>query len=295
MEAILSSLQAWVYPVISLITHVDIKSIIEIAIIAALVYKMLEWIMDSRAWTLLKGILFIFGFFIIAYAFNLSTILWLLERISYIAVTALLIIFQPELRRALEQLGSRNMLKSFLPVDAGGVKTQVSEETRKELVRACFEMGRQKTGALIVIERESPLREIEQTGIRVDAVVTSQLLINIFEHNTPLHDGAVVIRDDRVSAATCYLPLSDNMSISKALGTRHRAALGVSEATDSVTLVVSEETGHVSVALNGTLTRMKTPEELTRLLDSQFRVEKETGNRWNFLKGRKKNEETAGE
>ena len=284
-----------IYPTFSLLAHINIKSIIEIVIIAFLVYKILEWIMDSRAWTLLKGIIFILGFFVVANLCQLSTILWLLERISYIAVTALLIIFQPELRRALEQLGSRNMLKGILPVDNSPEKARISENTRKELVRACFEMGRQKTGALIVIERESSLREIEATGILVDAVVSSQLLINIFEHNTPLHDGAVVIRDDRVSAATCYLPLSDNMSINKALGTRHRAAVGVSETTDSVTLVVSEETGNVSAAINGKLTRVKTPEELSRLLSVLFPEEKETGNRWSFLKGRKKNEETADE
>ncbi len=286
MTQFLNNLYSW----FSFIPYMDLKSIVEIAIIAFVVYKMLGWLLDSRAWTLLRGILFILGFFVVAAVFQLSTILWLLERISYIAVTALLIIFQPELRRALEQLGSRNMLPNFFTVDTTGSVGGISEKTRTELVRACFEMGRQKTGALIVIERESSLKEIEQTGIIVDAVVTSQLLINIFEHNTPLHDGAVVIRKDRVTAATCYLPLSDNMAISKALGTRHRAALGVSEETDSVTLVVSEETGHVSVAKDGELTRIKTPEELTKLLAGLFHVEKENINRWNFLKGRKKNE-----
>ena len=162
----------------------------------------------------------------------MDTILWLLEKTSYIAVTAILIIFQPELRKALEQLGSKNVLTNLFTADDVKKNESFNEKTINELVRASFEMGKVKTGALMVIERSTPLGEIERTGIEVDGIVTSQLLINIFEHNTPLHDGAVVIRGNRVTAATCYLPLSDNMGISKDLGTRHRAAVGVSEASD---------------------------------------------------------------
>ena len=141
-----------------------------------------------------------------------------------------------------------------------------TDKTVNEIVRAAYEMGKVKTGALIVIERETPLPEIERTGIEVDGIVTSQLLINIFEHNTPLHDGAVIIRGNRVTAATCYLPLSDNLSISKDLGTRHRAALGISETSDSLTVVVSEETGRVSLARDGQLTRISDQETLRQAI-----------------------------
>ncbi|MBP3927098.1 MAG: diadenylate cyclase CdaA, partial [Clostridium sp.] len=243
MENILMEIYSW----ISFVPKLTIKNLLEIMIIAVLVYEMLVWIKNTRAWTLLKGILLILGFFLMAAVLELDTILWLLEKTSYIAVTAILIIFQPELRKALEQLGSKNVLTKLFSTDDNKKKNEeFSEKTINELVRACFEMSKVKTGALMVIEQGTPLGEIERTGIEVDGLVTSQLLINIFEHNTPLHDGAVVIRGNRVAAATCYLPLSDNMDISKALGTRHRAAVGVSETTDSVTLVVSEETGRVS-------------------------------------------------
>ena len=161
-----------------------------------------------------------------------------------------------------------------------------------EIVRAAFEMGKVKTGALIVIERETPLQEIERTGIAVDGIVTSQLLINIFEHNTPLHDGAVVVRGNRVTAATCYLPLSDNLSISKDLGTRHRAALGISESTDSLTVVVSEETGRVTLAEGGKLTRMNDQDSLRAALNIVPKEEAGTG-RFRLRKGRHKNERKA--
>jgi diadenylate cyclase len=166
------------------------------------------------------------------------------------------IVFQPELRKVLESLGERELLNhSFLFGSTRNYTSRFSDRTLEELVRASMEMSAERTGALIVIEQNENLREYERTGIEIDALVTSQLLINIFEHNTPLHDGAVIIRGDRVTAATCYLPLSDNKSLSKALGTRHRAGVGVSEATDSLTIIVSEETGGISMAYRGTLQR----------------------------------------
>ena len=271
MAEILAEIYSW----ISFVPKITFKNLIEIAIIAILVYEMLIWIKNTRAWTLLKGIIFILAFFLAAAILELDTILWLLEKTSYIAVTAIIVIFQPELRKALEQIGSQNVLTT--------------------LVRACFEMGKVNTGALIVIERGTPLGEIERTGIEVDGIVTSQLLINIFEHNTPLHDGAVVIRGNRVTAATCYLPLSDNMDISKALGTRHRAAVGVSEATDSVTLVVSEETGRVSVAVSGRLKSVKDGDELRDILSVLVKRETENTGRFRIWKGRRRNERKADE
>ena len=256
---------------------------------------MLIWIKNTRAWTLLKGIIFILAFFLAAAILELDTILWLLEKTSYIAVTAIIVIFQPELRKALEQIGSQNVLTTLFSTDDTKKNEDFSEKTIAELVRACFEMGKVKTGALIVIERGTPLGEIERTGIEVDGIVTSQLLINIFEHNTPLHDGAVVIRGNRVTAATCYLPLSDNMDISKALGTRHRAAVGVSEATDSVTLVVSEETGRVSVAVSGRLKSVKDGDELRDMLSVLVKRETENTGRFRIWKGRRRNERKADE
>lgn len=171
-------------------------------------------------------------------------------------IVGVIVIFQPELRKVLEQLGQKRIMASLIPFDAGKeVKERFTDKTISELVKACFDMGEVKTGALIVIEQNELLTDYIRTGINLDAILTSQLLINIFEHNTPLHDGAVIVRENRIVAATCYLPLSDNMELSKQLGTRHRAGVGISEQTDSVTIIVSEETGQVSVAQGGKLTR----------------------------------------
>lgn len=283
-----------IYSWMSFIPRITLKNLLEIAIITLLIYEMLVWIKNTRAWTLLKGILLIFGFFVCAAVLELDTIIWLLEKTSYIAVTAVLIIFQPELRKALEQLGSRNVLTSlFSSEDGKKTNEEFNEKTINELVRASFEMSKVKTGALMVIERGTPLGEIERTGIEVDGIVTSQLLINIFEHNTPLHDGAVVIRGNRVAAATCYLPLSDNMDISKALGTRHRAAVGVSETTDSVTLVVSEETGRVSVAMDGQLRRIADSDELKSVLNAMIKREDTNAGKRRIWKGIRRNERKA--
>ena len=283
-----------IYSWMSFIPRITLKNLLEIAIITLLIYEMLVWIKNTRAWTLLKGILLIFGFFVCAAVLELDTIIWLLEKISYIAVTAVLIIFQPELRKALEQLGSRNVLTSLISSEDGKkTNEEFNEKTINELVRASFEMSKVKTGALMVIERGTPLGEIERTGIEVDGIVTSQLLINIFEHNTPLHDGAVVIRGNRVAAATCYLPLSDNMDISKALGTRHRAAVGVSETTDSVTLVVSEETGRVSVAMDGQLRRIADSDELKSVLNAMIKRDDMNAGKRRIWKGIRRNERKA--
>ena len=244
MDVILETLKSassW----LSLLPRITIRNLAEIVIISVLVYEILVWIKNTRAWILLKGLLVVLAFAVAASVLRLTTISWIIRNFTTIAVTALLIVFQPELRKALEQLGSQNFFSNLLSFDDGREKQVFSDKTINELVRATFEMAKVKTGALMVIERETSLKEIERTGIEINGLVTSQLLINIFEHNTPLHDGAVVIRGNRVAAATCYLPLSDNMTISKDLGTRHRAAVGVSESTDSLTIVVSEETGRV--------------------------------------------------
>lgn len=237
------------------IPRITWTDIIEIVIIAFVIYNVMVWIKNTKAWVLLKGIIIVVIFALIAYILNLKTILWIAGKTISVGIIALVIIFQPELRRALEQLGRKKILFGLFRFNDGREKGErFSSKTAEEIVRACFDMGAAYTGALIVIEQDMVLEEYEKTGITVDGLVTSQLLINIFEHNTPLHDGAVIIRGDRVVAATCYLPLSDNNNLNKALGTRHRAGVGISEVTDSMTIIVSEETGKVSVAVGGELT-----------------------------------------
>ncbi len=234
---------------------IAVTDIIEIAIIAFLFYYMLVWIKNTRAWTLLKGVLVILIFIMFAAIFQMNTILWIAEKLVSVAVIAIAVIFQPEMRKALESLGRHKLLMRFFNFEGNKTIGKFSDKTITELVRACFEMGKVKTGALIVVEDEMMLSEYERTGIAVDGIVSSQLLINIFEKNTPLHDGAVIVRGDRVVSATCYLPLSDSLTLSKDLGTRHRAAVGISEVSDSMTIAVSEETGRVSIAIGGELYR----------------------------------------
>lgn len=235
---------------------IGVTDVIEIIIIAFVLYHIMVWVKNTRAWMLFKGIIVILIFLLIAALFQMNTILWLSGKVVNIAALALVIIFQPELRNALERLGRKNFLTAFFSFDFQKASTvRFSEKTITEIVKACYEMGKVKTGALIVIERDVMLNEYIRTGIPLDSLVSSQLLINIFEHNTPLHDGAIIVRGDRIVAATCYLPLSDNMELSKELGTRHRAAVGVSEVSDSMTIIVSEETGAVSLAVEGTLYR----------------------------------------
>ena len=236
------------------IPHITWTDIIEIIIIAFVLYNVMVWIKKTKAWVLLRGIIVVALFAIFAYILNLKTILWIAGKTISVGIIALVIIFQPELRRALEQLGRKKIVFGLFRFSDGRDKGErFSSKTAEEIVRACYDMGAAYTGALIVIEQDMILEEYEKTGIAVDGIVTSHLLVNIFEHNTPLHDGAVIIRGDRVVAATCYLPLSDNGNLNKSLGTRHRAGVGISEVTDSMTIIVSEETGKVSVAVGGEL------------------------------------------
>ncbi len=315
MQNMLATLDAFwnkvsVYMNLPKITTTDI---VEIIIIAFLFYYMLLWIKNTRAWVLLRGLMVILLFVLLAAVFQMNTIIWIAKNTLNILLIALVIIFQPEMRKALENLGRKNILASLLPFDfskgetakfsdrtitemakacyeMGKVKTgalivvednivlseyeRTGDRTITEMAKACYEMGKVKTGALIVVEDNIVLSEYERTGIAVDGVVSSQLLINIFEKNTPLHDGAVIVRGDRIVAATCYLPLTDSLTISKDLGTRHRAAVGISEVSDSLTIVVSEETGRVSIALGG---------ELYRNVDADF-----LKNKLAYLQHRKK-------
>lgn len=237
-------------------TKIDLGDVLEILIIALLLYYIMVWLKTTRAWILLKGLVVIFVFLLLALLFEMNTILWMAQNVLSFAVMALIVVLQPELRTALEGLGKKSIIASVLPFGSKRKDEGLfSEKTLNEITKACVEMGKVKTGALIVIEQTVNLRDYERTGIDVDALVSSQLLINIFEHNTPLHDGAVIIRGNRIISATCYLPLSDNLGLSKELGTRHRAGIGISEVTDSLTIIVSEETGKISVAYEGSLER----------------------------------------
>ena len=266
--------------------------IVEILLIAFLMYHILVWVKNTRAWSLLKGIIVIAVFILIAAYFQMNTILWIVQNAFGVAVTAVVVILQPELRKALEELGQKNIISFIIPFETYRTSEEgrFSDKTINEITKACVEMGKVKTGALIVIEQNQSLSEYERTGIDVDGIVTSQLLINIFEKNTPLHDGAVIVRGNRVTSATCYLPLSDNMALSKDLGTRHRAGVGISEATDSMTVIVSEETGKISVAYKGELERSLDGDRLKERLKSIQNKPEEEPKKRILWKGRSKSE-----
>ena len=234
---------------------IGVMDCVEILIIAVLIYNIIKWMRNTRAWALMKGVVVLFVFYLIAVILNFDVILWMFQNGIMVSITAIIILFQPELRKALEQLGKKNINLVTPLFGTSQTEEKFSEETINSLVKAACDMAKVKTGALMIIEGEQRLDDYEATGIMVDARISSELLINIFEHNTPLHDGAVIIRGNRITAATCYLPLSDSLRISKELGTRHRAAVGISEVTDSFTIVVSEQTGSISIARNGELSR----------------------------------------
>jgi len=277
------------------IPEVSIIDIVEIVILSFLIYQVMVWIKKTKAWMLLKGFAVIGIFVFFAWVFEMNTILWLFKNIFSVGITALVIVFQPELRKALEQLGQRNVISSVFSFEnAKDTEVRFSDRTINEIVKASFEMSKAKTGALMVIERNTPLGEYERTGINLDSILSSQLLINIFEHNTPLHDGAVLIRGNRIVSATCYLPLSDNLQLSKELGTRHRAAVGISEVTDSITVVVSEETGVVSVAADGKLMRNMDAKGLRAQL-AQLQEKPQETRKFKLWKGRGKNERDSNE
>jgi len=273
--------------------NIEWSDIAEIIILAVLIYHILLWIKTTRAWTLVKGFAVIFAFLLVAVFAEMDTILWIAGNIFDIGVIALVIVFQPELRKALEQLGQKNFIADILTLDtAKEEKEAFSDRTADAIVKACVEMSKAKTGALIVIENNVPLGEYERTGITMDALVSSQLLLNIFEHNTPLHDGAIIVRGNRIVSATCYLPLSDNMTLSKELGTRHRAAVGISEVSDAMTVVVSEETGAISITQYSEIKRHVSAEVLKEQLQTLQNKTTE-GKRFRLWKGREKDEVKA--
>ena len=239
-----------------------IRTLLDIGIVAFLFYKLMQLLRDSRAWQIVKGVIIVFVISIVSNFMGFRTISYIINLILQVLPIMIVVVFQPEIRRALEGMG-KGKLKSFLRGHSGGQSTDTVVE---EVVSAAFSMGKGRVGALIIFERDTNLGEIIRTGTVVDAEGSSQLLQLIFVPNTPLHDGAVIIRSNKVYAAACFLPLSGDRTISKELGTRHRAGLGVTENTDCVGVIVSEETGQISVAQNGRLTRGLSEKELREFL-----------------------------
>lgn len=273
------------------IPDIYISDIVEIIVMSVVIYYIILWFRKSRAWVLLKGIFVLVLFMIIASLFHLTTLLWIINKTLSAGIIAIVIIFQPELRRALEELGKNNVISKVLKFEGSNIDTNFSDNSVEEITRATLEMAKSKTGALIVISQQHDLSQFIETGIRMDAKISSQLLINIFEKNTPLHDGAVIIEQDRVIAATCYLPLSESSSLSKELGTRHRAAMGISEVSDCIVVIVSEETGSISIAKEGKLIRYADASILKNELMKAQNKEEVKPKR--FLKGRGRNEKNG--
>ncbi len=253
-----------------------ITLIVDLTIVIFLVYCFFKVVKGSRAWQLIKGIALLIITTWISGLLNLKILNWILTGIMNLGVIAIIVIFQPELRRALEQLGTNKLTRFF------GIEKDLSTKTKEDIYKiviAATELSKAKTGALIVIERDIKIQDIVNTGIPMDADVSPQLLVNIFEPKTPLHDGAVIISNNKIAAAACVLPLADDKDIAKELGTRHRAAIGISKESDSIAVVVSEETGKISVAKDGTLIADVREDVLKKILISnivtkRFAVEK---------------------
>lgn len=259
-----------------------IKNVVDIAIVTYVIYKLILLIRGTRAVQLLKGIFVLAAVWALSYFFELVTLQWMMNQIFTFGVLAVIIIFQPELRRALEQLG-RGKLFSRISVEDQDFNRQV-----EEVIKAANYMAKRKIGALIVFEKETGLNDYIESGIPLEAKISSELLINIFIPNTPLHDGAIIIRQSLIMAAGCYLPLSENPFISKELGTRHRAAIGMSEVSDAIAIVVSEETGQISLAINGQVVRDIKQESLISKLFEELspKAKAKTKEKTSFMKWR---------
>ncbi len=258
--------------------------IIDIIIVTYVIYKMLVFIRETRTVHLLKGIVMFLIVMQVSYACNLHTVYYILSNVFQLGFIAVLIVFQPELRRALEQLGKTSVGKGkWFNFDE---RSETAERGAiiAEVVRSCQQMSNSKIGALIVFEDEDKVNDIIETGIPLDAEISSELLVNIFIPKTPLHDGAVVIRGNKIAAAACFLPLSQDPTLSKELGTRHRAGLGISETSDAFVVIVSEETGNISVAHKGELKVNLTPDALTKRLTKVLCDDKKERS---FKRGRK--------
>ncbi len=253
-----------------------LRAVIDVGIVSYVIYKLIILVKETRAWQLIKGILFILAATELSKLLGLKTINFILQNTLSVLAIGAIVLFQPELRRGLEQIG-RSRFKDIFNLDETNIRIQTTALI-EEIVKACTEMSKTYTGALMVIEKDTKVGEIINTGIQLDSSVSAELIMNIFTPNTPLHDGAAIIRDNRIKAAACFLPLTDNPNLSKELGTRHRAALGITEVSDSIAIVVSEESGKISFALNGGLTRNLTSDTLRKALNKNL-LEKNTPNK----------------
>lgn len=267
---------------------ISLIDIIDIIIVACLIYFAIKLVRETRAAQLIKGIAILFLSYFLATQLELKTLSFIMERLFTYGILAIVVLFQPELRRALEQVG-RTRIRQF---SRFGGREEYHEQMQKAInaiIRACRTLYQSRTGALIVIERETKLGEVIESGTIMNAEPSSEMICNIFATNTPLHDGSLIVRDGMLYAAGCFLPLSENVEISKSLGTRHRAALGISETSDCIVIVVSEETGIISVAENGNLKRNFSPETLYDYLDQQILkpLAPDENRKAKFFKGRK--------
>ena len=258
--------------------NIRIQDIIDVLVISFVVYKIFDFLKQTRAEQLLKGIAILLVLTKISEWLQLYTVNWILSNTMTVGTIAILVVFQPELRRGLEYLGRTSIFTGNL----AEIQENEAKHTVKSILDAVASLSRQKIGAILVIERRTGLNEIIDTGTKMDSIVSAELLINIFIPNTPLHDGAVIIKDDRIRAAACFLPLSENMTISKEMGTRHRAALGMSERSDSLSIVVSEETGVISIAEHASISRHLDIDTLETILMEIYRrsEDRSMGNFW---------------
>jgi len=266
------------------IPSIKFTDVIDIGLVALLIYCIMIWIKETRAWSLFKGIVVIFVISIVSYQMHFYAVSWIIEKTLSVGIIALIVLFQPEFRKGLEQIGKGNIVFGMFNNNEEG---KIFQKTTHEIITASFKMAKVRTGALILIEQDVPLGDLESTGIPIDAIVSSQLLINIFENKTPLHDGAVIIRNNRVAAATCILPLTET-EIGLDLGTRHRAAVGASEQSDAYIIVVSEETGAVSIAHDGKLYRNLSESDVLKMISKGVKPTRKKIKLW---KGRKNNAE----
>ncbi|MFY9176824.1 MAG: diadenylate cyclase CdaA [Caldicoprobacterales bacterium] len=264
-----------------------IRHIVDITVVAFVLYQLLLLIRKTRAEQVLKGVVFLFFIYFVTKGLKLNTIAWILENTINFGITAVVIVFHPEIRRALEQIGRGRFFERSLLL--GDDREKDTQSIVNGIADAVANMSKTRTGALIVVEKQTGINEIIETGVKLDARLTRELLENIFVPNTPLHDGAVVIRGERIAAAGCFLPLTENPNLSKQLGTRHRAALGITESSDALAIIVSEETGVISMAQNGKLTRYLDMDGLKSVLRSIYYKENDVGP-LSFIKRRSKND-----
>ena len=271
----------------NLFEHPDWHNIVDVVLLTILIYNVIKLVMHTRSNSLFKGIAVVLVVAWLCGLLRFNAVTWLLNQIINMGLLVIVILFQPEFRRGLDQIGRSRFMRRMFGTSSGIQEDDPVEHPVQEIVRAMNDMSRKRIGALIVIERVTGLGDVIESGTRVDAEISAPLIENIFEPNTPLHDGAMIIRNRRINAAACILPLSEDPSISKDLGTRHRAAIGITETTDAVSLIVSEETGIISMAREGRLTRHLDTRSLSILLTELFTPER---NMYSWLGTRRKEE-----